>query len=246
MRKRRIWLRQTPSTRNVPIYVAATLKQVIDILKTTLTTPCEHPLRIIRLVPMCGCTLYDSPTCGHSWVSMSQPCGFLSDLLNCPYRQTYQTLIAPPYTCPICNGGFADAETIEMVQGPWGCNQMLPGQVGGSYAIPGQWGHAPLTSSGWGGPAITSAAMQPMSGYSYDHRLTGPYGSRSMLANTPMITNGPVISNAPMVCDSYGAFDDGYISDYDHWRGYGRGRRRHKTKHKYKYTSEPVTNCTVM
>jgi hypothetical protein len=73
-----------------------------------------------RLFDMCGCTLYDSPTCGHSWISMSQPCGFLSDLLNCPYRQTYQTLIAPPYSCPMCNGGFADRETIEMVQGPWG------------------------------------------------------------------------------------------------------------------------------
>jgi hypothetical protein len=131
---------------------------------------------------MCGCTLYDSPTCGHSWISMSQPCGFLSDLLSCPYRQTYQTLIAPPYTCPTCHRGFADRETIEMVQGPWGCNQLIRSHVGGNYAIPGQWGNAPLISNGWGGnPNLTSGAMVsmngmvPMNGYRYDHRLTGSY-----------------------------------------------------------------------
>jgi hypothetical protein len=82
---------------------------------------------------------------------MSQPCGFLSDLLNCPYRQTYQTLVAPPYTCPMCNGGFADRETIEMVQGPWGCNQLVRSHVGGNYAIPGQWGYAPTMTDDWGG-----------------------------------------------------------------------------------------------
>jgi hypothetical protein len=121
-----------------------------------------------KVIDMCGCTLYDSPTCGHSWISMSQPCGFLSDLLSCPYRQTYQTLIAPPYSCPTCYAGFADRETIEMVQGPWGCNQMIRSYVGGSHAIPGQWGHAPIMSGGWGGPALTSGAMVPMNGFMLD------------------------------------------------------------------------------
>jgi hypothetical protein len=128
---------------------------------------------------MCGCTLYDSPTCGHSWISMSQPCGYLQDLLNCPYRQTYQTLIAPPYACPTCHGGFADRETIEMVQGPWGCNQLIRSHAGGNYAIPGQWGHAPIMPGGWRGSALTSGAMVPMHNYGYDHRIGGPYSPRS-------------------------------------------------------------------
>ena len=184
---------------------------------------------------------------------MSQPCGFLSDLVNCPYRQTYQTLIAPPYACPMCNGGFADRETIEMVQGPWGCNQMIRNQVGGNYAILGQWGNAPLMSRTWGGPAITSGAMVPSNGFTYDHRLTGPYAPRPMIANAPMMANGPMVANVPMlangpmICDDYGAFDDGYYDDYG-WDFDNRRRRRskHRSHYKYRYSSKPATNCTVM
>lgn len=178
---------------------------------------------------------------------MSQPCGFLSDLLSCPYRQTYQTLIAPPYTCPICNGGFADQETIEMVQGPWGCNQMIRNHVGGHYAIPGQWGGAHLRLEAWGGPAITSSAMSsdmiPMKhmnrGFTYDHRLTGPYGPQGMVAHAPMIANGPMM-DSPMI------WDDGHVDDYDGYYDGRRRRRRRKSHYKYKYTDRPATNCTVM
>ena len=194
---------------------------------------------------MCGCTLYDSPTCGHSWISMSQPCGFLSDLLSCPNRQTYQTLIAPPFTCPQCNGGFADRETIEMVQGPWGCNQLIRSHVGGSHAIPGSWGNAPLAMNNWVGspgldmtlnmPLVSSRAMVPVNSHGYDHRLTGPYGSR------------------PAICSGYSSFDNdmftghGFVDDY----GYeydGRRRRKHKSRSRYVYrhSSKPATNCAVM
>ncbi|KAF9701278.1 hypothetical protein EKO04_000592 [Ascochyta lentis] len=182
---------------------------------------------------------------------MSQPCGFLSDLLSCPDRQTYQTLVAPPYTCPQCNGGFADRETIEMVQGPWGCNQLIRSHVGGSHAIPGSWGNAPLVmNSGGGGrglgmgmsmgiaantPSMSSRAMVPVNGYGHDHRLAGLYGSR------------------PAVCSGYGSFDNGMIMDDgfsdDHGYGYDdRRRRRHKSSSRYKYyhSSKPATNCTVM
>lgn len=204
----------------------------------------RHPLPNFN---MCGCTLYDSPTCGHSWISMSQPCGFLSDLLSCPNRQTYQTLIAPPYTCPQCNGGFADRETIEMVQGPWGCNQMIRSHVGGSHAIPGSWGNAPFVSTSWGAglgmgmamnsnmPLVPSRGMVPVNGYGYDQRLGGPYGSR------------------PAICSGYGSFDrgmmvdDGFMDDY-RYRYDGRHRRRHESSSRYKYhhSSKPATNCTVM
>lgn len=203
---------------------------------------------------MCGCTLYDSPTCGHSWISMSQPCGFLSDLLSCPYRQTYQTLIAPPLTCPQCNGGFADRETIEMVQGPWGCNQMIRSHIGGSHAISGSWGNAPLVMNNWSEgmgigmgmntkiSLVSGRPMIPVNSVGYDHRLTGPYGSR------------PAICSAYNSFDSgYGSFDngmimdDGFLGDYGY--GYdGRRRRRHKTSSRYRYyhSSKPATNCTVM
>jgi hypothetical protein len=186
---------------------------------------------------MCGCTLYDSPTCGHSWISMSQPCGFLSDLLNCPYRQTYQTLIAPPYTCPTCHHGFGDRETIEMVQGPWGCNQLIRSHVGGPHAIPGQWGHAPMMGGGggWGVPPMMGGAMVPMNGHGYDHRLTGPYPPPP-----------PMMMDRPMICDGYDNFDDGFMYDF----GYEGRRRRKKNRssryHEYKYSSKPATNCTVM
>ncbi|KAF2252512.1 hypothetical protein BU26DRAFT_387923, partial [Trematosphaeria pertusa] len=124
---------------------------------------------------MCLCTQYDSATCGHSWISMSQPCGFCSDLLNCPRRQTVQTLIAPPMTCPQCNGGFCDGETMQMIQGPWGCNQLIRSHWGGSEVIPGYWGGAQLQQQHWG--------PRPMipGDWCGDYRLSGPYGSSSRL-----------------------------------------------------------------
>lgn len=183
---------------------------------------------------MCGCTLYDSPTCGHSWISMSQPCGFLSDLLNCPYRQTYQTLIAPPYTCPMCNGGFADRETIEMVQGPWGCNQMIRGHVGGSHAIPGTWGQMPMN---WGVPnghALTSGPIVPVNSVHHDHRLTGPY------------TPHPMVHDQPFMHDMYDGLDDGFMDDFDFDGRRRRKNHRRSRYYKHEWSSKPATNCAVM
>lgn len=206
---------------------------------------------------MCGCTLYDSPTCGHSWISMSQPCGFLRDLLSCPNRQTYQTLIAPPYACPVCNGGFADGETMEMIQGPWGCNQMLRNHVGGDHAIPGQWGNAPFLGRGCAplamttgamipyggsrGPAIAPGAMIPYSGFtsSRDHRLTGPYRDRTVMGHSAMAIAGPLLQ------DRYDAFDDGYVDQCLCGHG-SRRRRKQKGRYKYTYSEEPAGNCAVM
>lgn len=170
---------------------------------------------------------------------MSQPCGFLSDLLSCPNRQTHQTLIAPPFTCPQCNGGFADCETIEMVQGPWGCNQLIRSHAGGSHAIPGSWGNVSLPMNNWGGglgtgmsmasnmPLATSRAMIPSNGYEYDHRLTGPYGSRSA------------------VCSGYGAFDSGLFLD-DGYDGHRQRKHKSSSRYVYRHSSRPATNCTVM
>ncbi|KAH7401474.1 hypothetical protein BKA66DRAFT_405619 [Pyrenochaeta sp. MPI-SDFR-AT-0127] len=200
---------------------------------------------------MCGCTLYDSPTCGHSWISMSQPCGFLSDLLNCPYRQTYQTLVAPPYTCPMCNGSFADRETIEMVQGPWGCNQMIRNHIGGSHSIPGQWGNAHLLPGDWRVPSLASSygtivpAMGRFGGE--DHRFTGSYGSRQV-GNGALVANPLLVPNIPMITNGAGPLDENYIPNYDYDWGCGgrRKSRERKTKYKYRYSNRPATNCTIM
>lgn len=188
---------------------------------------------------------------------MSQPCGFLSDLLSCPYRQTIQTLVAPAYTCPMCNGAFADRETIEMVQGPWGCNQMIRNHVGGNYAIPGQWGNAPLLPGGWGGAALASGYgtnVPLVGGYGgNDHRLTGPYGPRpfgngSLIANPPVISNAATITNGRVMYEGCSPFEDHYLSDHDYDWAHGGSRRKskHKSKYKYRYSNNPATNCTVM
>lgn len=180
---------------------------------------------------------------------MSQPCGFLRDLLSCPNRQTYQTLIAPPHACPVCNGGFADAETVEMVQGPWGCNQMLSNHVGGNAPF-SAGGFAPLAMTNGAmvpygassGPAMTSGSMISYTGSMpvYDHRLTGPYGPRPVMAHSPMVVNG-----GPILHDAYDAFDGGYIDEYS-WDQGRRGGRKQKSRYKYKYSDEPAGNCAVM
>lgn len=169
---------------------------------------------------------------------MSQPCGFLSDLLNCPHRHTYQTLVAPPMTCPMCNGGFADRETIEMVQGPWGCNQMIRSHIGGSYAVPGHWGNAPPVTSNWNHAALVSnswgsCAMVPANGHEYDHRLGGPYGS------------------VPVMCNGYNdgfVVEDGFVDGCGWDHGRSRRRGKHKSSHYREYyrSTRPATNCVVM
>jgi hypothetical protein len=201
---------------------------------------CQRPLQpehvCLSSTTMCGCTLYDSPTCGHTWMSMSQPCGFLSDLLSCPRRETYQTLVAPAMSCPMCNGGFADRETIEMVQGPWGCNQMLRSQIGGSYAIPGAWGNAPLVSRSLG-----NSVMFPINGYTHDHRLTGPYAPRPAITGYGMFDNGVMVGNGRL--DEYGC---GYDCGYDCERGRRHGKHKSCSKYKYYHSTKPATNCAVM
>lgn len=149
-----------------------------------------------------------------------------------------------------------------MVQGPWGCNQMIRNHVGGNYAVPGQWGNARLMPGALGGPAITSGAMSsamiPMGhsnqGFTYDHRLTGPYGPHASLSRASMVVGGPtmpgptMMTNGAVVCDDgFGGYDDGYLEAYDgYYEGGRRKRRTQRSRYKYKYTDKPATNCTVM
>ncbi|KAF1956737.1 hypothetical protein CC80DRAFT_380892, partial [Byssothecium circinans] len=115
---------------------------------------------------MCFCTQYDSH-CGHSWVSMTDSCAFRRDFLSCPVRTIVQMCIAPPGVCPQCFGGFASPDTIEMIQGPWGCNQMIRSQMSDPQVIPGHWGGAQVLHQDWG-------ARPMIPGFGVDHRLLGP------------------------------------------------------------------------
>jgi hypothetical protein len=150
-----------------------------------------------------------------------------------------------------------------MVQGPWGCNQLIRSHLGGNYAIPGSWGNVPLAMNnfdpglgmGMGVGMASNMALVPSNrailpvhsgnyngyGYSYDHRLTGPYGPR------------PAICSGPDYCHDDGRvmiLDDGYGCDYDCDYGYHGGRRRKhhtsKTKYVHHHTSKPASDCAVM
>ncbi|KAF2641467.1 hypothetical protein P280DRAFT_313979 [Massarina eburnea CBS 473.64] len=207
---------------------------------------------------MCFCTQYDSH-CGHSWVSLSEPCGFLQDFLNCPHRNIIRMCIAPSGVCPQCFGGPADSETIEMIQGPWGCNQMIRSQIGGPQVIPGNWGRAQLHPQHWGN--------QPMlPGFGVDHRLLGPLApvpsglgmvSPSMGIASPhmgavspnmgmVVHQGSPVQN--MVCydNGYGDYYDGcYDSGYGGRRGRYNRDERHIRRYRHK-VREGGPGCTVM
>jgi hypothetical protein len=205
---------------------------------------------------MCTCTHYDGQ-CGHTWISNSQPCGPLRDFLNCPNHQIAQYLIAPPGTCPACCGGFADPETIQMVQGPWGCNQMLRNQWGGDLAIPGAWGNAPLLQQHWGGNQMIPGD------WGVDHRLVGPMagpvGMSAMAVGMPiagpvavptgmamgMPVSGPQRMDQRMICDNY--YDDGYgMSGFGYHGGRQRRQRSSHQYREYRHKQQSGPGCIVM
>ncbi|KAF1977207.1 hypothetical protein BU23DRAFT_323025 [Bimuria novae-zelandiae CBS 107.79] len=204
---------------------------------------------------MCLCTQYDSPTCGHSWHSMTESCGYRRDLLNCPYRQTVNYLVAPAYSCPTCNGGFADGETLQMIQGPWGCNQLIRNHYGGDFAVGNTWAgsmHVPHLCGSMRGGGY----------YGGDTRATGPYGAGGPAVSygSPAISYGSAVpvSNQRLICNEpcvdtccddycYDGYDSGrrrrYYDDY----GYKGGKRYRKHDYKYKYRRSTSDGpCSVM
>ncbi|CAI6338537.1 unnamed protein product [Periconia digitata] len=206
----------------------------------TVPTYCQSHRRScqtspIRTTEMCLCTQYDSH-CGHSWVSQTTPCGYLRDFLNCSQRQIVQMCIAPPGTCPQCFAGFANPENIEMIQGPWGCNQMIRSHLGDAHVIPGHWGNINLQPQLWGNDPMTipgNWGPQPMMGNGWgDQRLTGPGGP------VPSIMAG----HGGMFYDDYG---DGGPLFYEDDR-----RRRHRRDEyhirKYKHSINHGGSCAVI
>ncbi|KAL5408642.1 hypothetical protein PMIN06_000396 [Paraphaeosphaeria minitans] len=197
---------------------------------------------------MCLCTQYDSSTCGHSWTSMTESCGYGQDLLNCPYRQTVNYLVAPPYTCPTCDSGFADGETLQMIQGPWGCNQLVRNHYGGDFAVGNTWAGSPQV------PQLWSSPLRGGGFYGGDTRLTGPYSSGA-LTYGPAITSctSPgMMTNQRMICNEPYAgacYDDGCYGGYDGRRGrYGDGKRQRRFDYQYEYrkSSRDGQGCSVM
>ncbi|RAR09580.1 60s ribosomal protein l29 [Stemphylium lycopersici] len=139
--------------------------------------------------------------------------------------------------------------------------QDLPNTDRTTAQMPRQWGNARLMPGALRGPAITSGAISgapmPMGqlnrGFTYDHRLTGPYGPPASLSYASMIGRGPtmtgpaMITNGAVVCDEgFGGYGDGYLDGYDGCCEGGRRKRRHRRHYKYKYTEKPATNCTVI
>jgi len=176
---------------------------------------------------------------------MSQPCGAYRDLLNCPSRQTVQYLVAPHFTCPQCNGGFGDGETLQMIQGPWGCNQLLRNQFGGNYAVGMEWnGGSPIPHL-WNGGAMH---LNDCTGA--DMRLTGPYSNPAMMCGAPVMAYGSPIANQGLIRHDYHDWNGGagrclHNGGYKHG---GRRRRGHSHDYKYKYrnSTRDGQGCTVM
>lgn len=182
---------------------------------------------------------------------MSEACGLDRDLLSCPYRQTVNYLIAPPYTCPTCNGGFADGETLQMIQGPWGCNQLLRNHYGGDLSIGNTWaGSIPVPEFYTGSPICGGGF------YGGDTRVAGPYTGAALSYRRPVATLGHfrdqgVICNEPNVGARY---DDYYYGCRDNSRGhyggmgYGtrKGQRKHNYQYKYRRSTRDGQGCVVM
>ncbi|KAK7192949.1 hypothetical protein PSPO01_00743 [Paraphaeosphaeria sporulosa] len=203
---------------------------------------------------MCLCTQYDSSTCGHSWTSMTESCGYSQDLLSCPYRQTVNYIVAPPYTCPTCNGGFADGETLQMIQGPWGCNQLVRNHYGGDFAVGNAWAGSLQV------PQLCSSSMRGGGFYGGDTRFAGPY-SCGALTYRPAITSctsSEIMKNQRMICNEpyVGACcDDRCYDSHDgrrsrYYDGYGYGdrerQRRYDYQYKYRRSSRDGQGCFVM
>jgi hypothetical protein len=196
---------------------------------------------------MCLTTLYDSPTCGHTWTSLTTPCTPYSDLLSCASRSPARYLIAPPHTCPTCNGGFADGETLQMVQGPWGCNQVVRNYYGGEWAVGG----------GWMGDARVSGPYAGGYGGGYGYGGSGiTYGGPAITYGSPDITCG-----GPAVGMNRLTYGDGYVNGVDECcseccdagsgfyadYAYGGGKRYRKQDYRYRYRRETRDGaCCVM
>lgn len=189
---------------------------------------------------MCYCTQYDSPTCGHSWTSMSESCGYGADLLNCPSRQTMNYLIAPAYSCPQCNCSFADSETLEMIQGPWGCNQLVRNHYGGDFAVGNAWSGALPTPQLWNTSMVS---------HGYDTRVTGPYSG-------PALTHGPrppmaMMSQSIIPSGAYHSqlYNDCYVggrSSYETRYQDRKHQRKYDYQYKYRRSSSEGQGCSVM
>lgn len=96
---------------------------------------------------MCICMEYHSSTCNHQWLSLTEPCGYGMNLLNCSSRTTVQGIFAPGMCCPWCNGTAMD---------PF-INQMLP--LPAICAPPGACGPPAICApSTCGPPAICGPA----------------------------------------------------------------------------------------
>lgn len=186
---------------------------------------------------------------------MTESCGYCRDLLNCPYRQTVNYLVAPPYTCPTCNGGFVDGESMQMIQGPWGCNQLVRNHYGGEFAVGNAWAGAMHVPQLW-------SSVRGGGFYGGDSRFSGPYntygpaityGSQAVASSPVSVVTQQLIRSDPYMEGCYNdcCYDryDGRRSSRYYGGGYGHSGGKRYQKHDYQYKYRRSTGdgpCSVM
>jgi hypothetical protein len=104
------------------------------------------------LVTMCMCTQYQSPTCSHQWLSLTESCGDGMNLISCSYRNTIQGLWAPGMCCPWCNGSAQDPFVNQMLPPLATCRPGLSCGIG-----PSQCGVGPSPCDIAGPPCCASS-----------------------------------------------------------------------------------------
>lgn len=133
-----------------------------------------------------------------------------------------------------------------MVQGPYGCNQLVRNHYGGDFAVGNSWAGSRQAPQLWAG-------MRGGGFYGGDSRFTGPY------ADGPAITynSSMPLVNQQLICNEpySGGYDEGYYGCYDRGRrggyydSYGYKDRKGYRKHDFKYKYRRSTSdgpCSVM
>ncbi|KAF2799497.1 hypothetical protein K505DRAFT_60544 [Melanomma pulvis-pyrius CBS 109.77] len=198
---------------------------------------------------MCMCTQYAASTCGHSWISLTHQCGPFRNLLTCPCLETFQTLAAPPFTCPQCHCGFQDEETLRMISNGWGGPTMIANGHGGHGFLGGWGGGGGGMFPGFGGGRYNSAGpvvpVVPGGGYNGAGSMVPMLSGRGCGGGelVPVVPGGAyggdLVSMVP---------GGGYMGRRSSgWFGSsGRNNRRYRhSSHSYS-ESAPVNGCTVM
>ncbi|KAF2714149.1 hypothetical protein K504DRAFT_462583 [Pleomassaria siparia CBS 279.74] len=191
---------------------------------------------------MCLCTEYSASTCGHSWISLSHPCGPFRNLLSCQVLETFQTLVAPAFTCPQCHAGFQNEETLRMIGNGWAGPTMVVSndQFGGNGSLGGWGGNRqvfPHSGGGMGGfGGGFGMGLSPLSNVV----VNGGHAASPMM---PMIQGGGCGMGGGAMVPGMGG--EAYHGEGGFFRASNRNKRRIRQSHHHFSESSPA-GCNVM